>query len=193
MNKIKRSAPTSPSKASGSSQALKPRTSSSRSNSTPAPIHQVPLENQMIPRNPVEQYWAARALTAEALLKARTEHHRELHAMSVTEDMKRTRERSGLIKANEDKLIRMERLTWALLGIIVFLALFISTRQREPQRQHWLLPSHFTIPVLSPFTSVVEHEASIIGARIIIASLLITACLVYFVYRHWIVNHPRKS
>lgn len=44
----------------------------------------------MIPRNPVEQYWAARALTAEALLKARTEHHRELRAMSMTEDLKRT-------------------------------------------------------------------------------------------------------
>ncbi|KAF8911356.1 hypothetical protein CPB85DRAFT_651015 [Mucidula mucida] len=192
MNKIKRSAPSSPSKPSSSSQAVKIRSSSSRSNSTPAPT----LENEMIPRNPVEQYWAARALTAEALLKARTEHHRELRAMSMTEDLKRTRERSGLIKANEDKLVRMERLTWALLGIIVFLALLvvsISTRQREPQRQHWLLPSHFTIPVLSPFTSVVEHEASIIGARIIVASMLITACLAYFVYRHWNVNHLRKS
>lgn len=43
----------------------------------------------MTPRNRVEQYWAARALTAETLLKARTEHHREIRALSYTEDMKR--------------------------------------------------------------------------------------------------------
>lgn len=41
------------------------------------------------PRTSAEQYWAARALTAETLLSARVEHHRELRSLSYVEETKR--------------------------------------------------------------------------------------------------------
>jgi hypothetical protein len=41
------------------------------------------------PRTSAEQYWAARALTAETLLSARLEHHRELRSLSYAEETKR--------------------------------------------------------------------------------------------------------
>ena len=37
-----------------------------------------------------EQFWATRALKAEALLSAQQTHHRELKSMSYTQEVKRT-------------------------------------------------------------------------------------------------------
>ncbi|KIY71335.1 hypothetical protein CYLTODRAFT_346084 [Cylindrobasidium torrendii FP15055 ss-10] len=154
--------------------------------------------NDITPRTAIEQYWAARALTAEALLKARTDHHKEMRAMSYSEDMKRERERSNLMRANEDKLLRMEKLLWALFATIALLCLlvvYMGLRYNEPKpkHHHWLLPSHFTIPILSPFTSVVEHETSALGAKVIIPSVMVSALLFYAVYRHWIVAYLQRQ
>ena len=41
------------------------------------------------PQSAAEQYWATRALKAETLLSARTEHHRELKALVSSEAIKR--------------------------------------------------------------------------------------------------------
>ena len=41
------------------------------------------------PTTPAEQYWAARALTAETLLSARLAHQGELLALSAAEEEKR--------------------------------------------------------------------------------------------------------
>jgi hypothetical protein len=41
------------------------------------------------PRTTTEQYWAARALSAETLLVARLEHQRELRSLSYAEETKR--------------------------------------------------------------------------------------------------------
>ena len=55
------------------------------------PIEQMQpaLPGFLRPCSPAEQYWAARALTAETLLAAKTEHHKELKAMVYSEDVKR--------------------------------------------------------------------------------------------------------
>lgn len=37
-----------------------------------------------------EQYWAARALTAETLLAARADHYRELRTVAYSEELKRS-------------------------------------------------------------------------------------------------------
>lgn len=44
----------------------------------------------MQPKSTVEQYWAARALTAEALLSARVIHQNELSAMASAAEDKRS-------------------------------------------------------------------------------------------------------
>lgn len=41
------------------------------------------------PQTPGEQYWAARAIKAEALLSARLAHNRELRTQSMSEETKR--------------------------------------------------------------------------------------------------------
>ncbi|KAG7451539.1 uncharacterized protein BT62DRAFT_927248 [Guyanagaster necrorhizus] len=198
MNKLKRALPSSPTKTSSFSAvqvvgtSVSTKLSLDHSRTLPAP------QDDVTPRSRVEQYWAARALTAEALLSARTEHHRELRTLSFGEELKRSRERNTLIKVNEDKIARMEKLTWVLLGVIVFLAILIvyvsHLNQRRVQRtQHWRLPAHFTIPILSPFTSVVEHEVSVIGTKTITFSITVIACFAYFVYRHWLVSRIRKE
>ena len=57
------------------------------------PISQVvaaPIPKSVKPVTPAEQYWAARALTAEALLSVKTQHHEEMKVMAVVEETKRT-------------------------------------------------------------------------------------------------------
>jgi hypothetical protein len=51
---------------------------------TPSPIRTV-----LKPRSAAEQYWAARALTAETLLSARATHHKELKNLAYSEEIKR--------------------------------------------------------------------------------------------------------
>lgn len=91
MNKLKRAnqtivTTTEPTKASA---VTSHRSNASKIVATTSTVHPPSNEFDKTPRNAVEQYWAARALTAEALLKARTEHHRDLRAMTYSEDMKR--------------------------------------------------------------------------------------------------------
>ena len=42
------------------------------------------------PVTPAEQYWAARALTAEALLSVKTAHHEEMRVLAVEGETRRT-------------------------------------------------------------------------------------------------------
>ena len=48
-------------------------------------------------------------------------------------------------------------LSLLFLAIVVFYLLANLPRQRTPEATRWGLPHHFTIPVLSPFTSVVNR------------------------------------
>ncbi|KAF7366435.1 hypothetical protein MSAN_00900400 [Mycena sanguinolenta] len=139
-------------------------------------------------RSSSEQYWAARALTAETLLAARLEHHRELRSLSYVEETKRARER----EAHDARHARLERLILALLVMLLLLVLALlhlahksaSASTSRPRR----LPSHFTIPILSPFTSVVEHETSVIGSKTLGVFAFAFAGLAYFVFRHWLAR-----
>ncbi|KAF8557500.1 hypothetical protein OG21DRAFT_1505227 [Imleria badia] len=45
-------------------------------------------------------------------------------------------------------------------------------------------PSHFTIPILSPFTSVVEHETGVFGTKAVTIFVLVIGIAVYAAVKH---------
>ncbi|KAJ3535018.1 hypothetical protein NMY22_g6679 [Coprinellus aureogranulatus] len=129
---------------------------------------------EMQPYSAREQLWATRALKAEALLAAQESHHRELKTMTMSQELKRARELERLLVHHQEKHAYLEKLVMVLAGVILILVLVIiylathMTRHASKAQRHWLsLPSHFTIPILSPFTSVVEQETSVFSARVI--------------------------
>ncbi|KAJ7121018.1 hypothetical protein C8R44DRAFT_877329 [Mycena epipterygia] len=139
------------------------------------------------PRTNTEQYWAARALSAETLLAARLEHQRELRSLSYEEENKRARE----LAAHDARHAKLERLVLALLAmlLVVVLALLnLAHRDSSPVARGRKVPAHFTIPILSPFTSVVEHETSVIGSKTLAVFAFVLAGLAYFVFRHWLAR-----
>ncbi|KAH9054236.1 hypothetical protein EDB87DRAFT_1647711 [Lactarius vividus] len=144
------------------------------------------------PDSSAARYWAARAVTAEVLLTERSKHAHELRGVIHKEDAKRREEIAVLHGAHEARQRKME---WIVIGCIAVLAVDVlcllvthSSRASPPTPT----TSHFTIPVLSPFTSVVEHETSAWGARIIIPGLMIAATLAWGIFRHWI-SHKSLS
>ncbi|KAK1223468.1 hypothetical protein PQX77_013657 [Marasmius sp. AFHP31] len=151
------------------------------------------------PRSRNEQYWAVRALSAETLLSAKVEHHLEIRDLTRDQDERRTNEIATLAKAHDERLAKMEKLILLLIGALILFsaALFFvyvtsapSNPRHDPRSKSF---AHFTIPILSPFASVVEHETSAIGTRTIAAVSTVLAILVYFMFRHWMQNarHPR--
>ncbi|KAF9455672.1 hypothetical protein BDZ94DRAFT_1178921 [Collybia nuda] len=149
------------------------------------------------PTSANEQYWAARALTAEALLSAQEGHYHEIRNVASEEDAKRIREISMLMEQHKEKYAGLEKLVIALLAaicLLVALVIYLATHhtRHAAQRSRWSLPSHFTIPILSPFTSVVEHETSVIGSRTIIALFALTAGVAYLLIRHRMSHAPRQ-
>lgn len=143
------------------------------------------------PDSSAARYWAARAVTAEVLLTERSKHAHELRGVIHKEDAKRKEEIAVLHGAHEARQRKME---WMVIGCIAVLAIVVlcllvtHTRASPPTPT----ASHFTIPVLSPFTSVVEHETSAWGARIIVPGLMIAATLAWGIIRHWI-SHKSLS
>ncbi|KAL0946258.1 hypothetical protein HGRIS_012513 [Hohenbuehelia grisea] len=139
-----------------------------------------------LPRTPTEQYWAARAIAAESMLSARASHQQELRAASYREELKRSKDLAALSKANDEKHKSLERLVLILLACVVALisgVIFLAARAQhrvEVKRPWWTSPSHFTIPILSPFTSVVEQETSVVGSRVIAVLIISIACVGYF-------------
>ena len=64
---------------------------------TPIGYHPQPLLKSNVvvppivkPKTVAEQYWAARALTAEAVLSVKAQHHEELRQLTVIEHEKRS-------------------------------------------------------------------------------------------------------
>ncbi|KAF8178110.1 hypothetical protein K438DRAFT_1978075 [Mycena galopus ATCC 62051] len=147
------------------------------------PLQPLPLQ----PRTSAEQYWAARALTAETLLSARLEHHRELRSLSYVEETKRAVERA----AHDARHAKLEKLILALLAMLLLLVLallHLTHKSASASTSPHHKPAHFTIPILSPFTSVVEHETSVIGSKTLAVFALVFAGLAYFVFRHWMAR-----
>ncbi|KAJ6591265.1 hypothetical protein DFH09DRAFT_1026321 [Mycena vulgaris] len=138
------------------------------------------------PRSGAEQYWAARALSAETLLAARLEHQRELRSLSYAEESKRYRD----LAVHDARHAKLERLVLALLAavLLLVLALLQLAHAESPAARGRKGPAHFTIPILSPFTSVVEHETSVIGTKTLAVFAFVAAGLAYFVFRHWLAR-----
>ncbi|KAF8155534.1 hypothetical protein B0H34DRAFT_499275 [Crassisporium funariophilum] len=158
------------------------------------------------PLTVTEQYWAARALKAEALLEAQESHKKEVKSLGYAQDMKRERELSLLAKEHKEKHASLERLLVFLLILIALLVLLIiylathytrhSLLMQHNQQQRWwsaIGASHFTIPILSPFTSVVEQETSVIGSKTIGTLAAISACLAYMVFKIWFANQSNHN
>lgn len=141
------------------------------------------------PQSLTEQYWAARALKAETRLSSSIAHQRELRSLSSSEETKRLREIASLSTTHEWRQARLEKFVDFLLvcvGALMLSVIYLlaSSKRHESPVPRWRLPSHFTIPILSPFTSVVEHETSTIGTRSITVVVIILATFAYIIFRH---------
>ncbi|KAF9078379.1 hypothetical protein BDP27DRAFT_1309500 [Rhodocollybia butyracea] len=150
------------------------------------------------PRSPSEQYWAVRALTAETLLTTKQKHHREVQSVTLVQESKRATDVAQIAKIYDDRLMKMERLLAILMGILFLFTLFmlishISLAHKPSRAGRGSQWAHFTIPILSPFASVVEHEVSVIGSRTITSVCLIIAGLAYFLFRYWISRSKTRS
>jgi len=150
----------------------------------------------MQPKSTVEQYWAARALTAEALLSARVIHQNELSAMASAAEDKRLAEIAALQRSYDGRHRKLEKLVAVLLACLVAFVsavLYIASQNvHRASSTRLMLPSHFTIPILSPFTSVVEHETSIINTRLVAICLVMLSVLAYACFRYWLTQASRR-
>ncbi|KAI0293877.1 hypothetical protein B0F90DRAFT_1821770 [Multifurca ochricompacta] len=148
------------------------------------------------PDSSIAHYWAARAVTAEVLLAERHKHTDELRSVMYGEDVKRRTEVAALQEVHEEHQKKMERmvlccvaaLAITIFGLLVTHVLHTPTPLTSTRRT----ASHFTIPILSPFTSVVEHETSAWGARIIVPALIIVSTFAWGVVRHWMTRGSRR-
>ncbi|EPQ51776.1 hypothetical protein GLOTRDRAFT_117780 [Gloeophyllum trabeum ATCC 11539] len=140
------------------------------------------------PQTEAEQYWAARALVAETLLYTKAAHNEEVRQIITSEEVKRSREISDLRKMYKKGQTKLEIFILVLLGILFtgFSLLLFLLVKSDTQQQPSRAPAHFTIPILSPFTSVVEHEMSTMSFRTTSCLLLFGCILLYAIYRHWI-------
>ncbi|KAJ3904581.1 hypothetical protein F5879DRAFT_989095 [Lentinula edodes] len=146
----------------------------------------------LYPHSKSVHYWAARALTAETLLAAGIEHSENLQNVTYGPQT----EIAQLTKLYDERLAKLEKLLITLLGVlftITFLTFFSQLtlihggRKDTSTRSQW---AHFTIPILSPFASVVEHEVSVVGSKTIIGLGLVISGLAYLLLRHDGRNRP---
>ncbi|OAX37137.1 hypothetical protein K503DRAFT_771802 [Rhizopogon vinicolor AM-OR11-026] len=136
------------------------------------------------PRTIIEQYWAARALVAETVLSTRVQHQKEVAEVRLGEEEKRTKEIAALVRANEQRQGRLEKFVAVLVACLVVL-FFVVLRILLYDSQKTKGASHFTIPILSPFTSVVEHETGIISTKSVTIFIVVLGILSYATFRHW--------
>ncbi|KIK97947.1 hypothetical protein PAXRUDRAFT_824413 [Paxillus rubicundulus Ve08.2h10] len=149
------------------------------------------------PRTKVEQYWAARALVAETLLSARVQHQGELTGMRLAEEEKRATDIAALVYANDRRQNKLERFLViivaclvVLLGSVVYVMIIMITPAHTAK--HKSSPSHFTIPILSPFASVVEHETGVFGTKAVIIFVLVIGVVLYAALRRQLSRWPTR-
>ncbi|KAH6917870.1 hypothetical protein BKA70DRAFT_1088124 [Coprinopsis sp. MPI-PUGE-AT-0042] len=156
---------------------------------------------RMEPLTAREQYWATRALKAEALLEAKELHHREVKSISFSQDMKRSRDLTLLLQQHEAKQASLEKVLLVLGAVIAVLVLIIiylsihhARHASKVQRSSWLtgLPNHFTIPILSPFTSVVEQETSVLGTKAIAIIVIVSGAVIFLAFRQWLSSRELR-
>ncbi|TFK53000.1 hypothetical protein OE88DRAFT_1330090 [Heliocybe sulcata] len=141
------------------------------------------------PQTEREQYWAARALVAETLLSQESHHHEEIRRVISLEELKRSREISEIrtiYDRGQTKLEAFIMVLLAILAIFTFLTLGVVLKGHSEQKGLHKPSAHFTIPILSPFTSVIEHEMATLSFRTIACFTLFGSLLLYAIYRHWV-------
>ncbi|KAF8903953.1 hypothetical protein CPB84DRAFT_1677667 [Gymnopilus junonius] len=161
---------------------------------------------KMQPLTVAEQYWATRALKAEALLVAQENHKEEVKRLEHVQEFKKEREFKMLAQEYREKHAALEKLLFVLalliillIAVIIYLATHYtrhSMLMQHKQHERWwsaIGASHFTIPILSPFTSVVEQETSVIGSKLIGTLAAVIACLAYLAFRHWLKRKPMPN
>ncbi|KAI0761393.1 hypothetical protein BD413DRAFT_476225, partial [Trametes elegans] len=76
---------------------------------------------------------------------------------------------------------------WVVLGSLVSFGaslLYLLFHQAStPRPSRWLGPVHFTIPVLSPFASVIEHETSAVNVPLVAISLFAAGLFAFLWFR----------
>ncbi|KAF8875306.1 hypothetical protein BD779DRAFT_1476129 [Infundibulicybe gibba] len=133
------------------------------------------------------QHWRTRALTAEALLAAQHTHTSELRAVLAAADAKRQSEVASVAREYEARYAGMERAFYILAAtLLTVLALAAYALHKRPTPSRAAM--HFTVPILSPWTSVVEHETSVVGAKALIGLALVGAGLLYLVARRCVAR-----
>jgi len=144
----------------------------------------------VIPRTITEQYWAVRALVAEVKLSERARHYGEMVHLTREEEVRRHTTLDAAHRLHEARVARLEKIIGVLILAFVAVGVLLGYRSSSPSSNKSAWP-HFTIPILSPFTSVVEHEVSAIGFRAIAIFIIVSGLVVYMLVRHRISARPR--
>ncbi|EIW53169.1 uncharacterized protein TRAVEDRAFT_52305 [Trametes versicolor FP-101664 SS1] len=79
-------------------------------------------------------------------------------------------------------------MVWSLLGTVLAASsalLYFLYRHTVPAgaASRWLGPLHFTIPILSPFASVIEHETSVVNVQLVAVLLFAAASFAFLWFR----------
>ncbi|KAI0324104.1 hypothetical protein GY45DRAFT_1331923 [Cubamyces sp. BRFM 1775] len=125
----------------------------------------------------VEHYWALRATRAETMAAAQTNQQREMSALAASWDEKRARDLAELNARFSHQFAMHEKMMWMILGTLISVVaalIYLLVRSCAPaaSSSRWLPPLHFTIPILSPFASVVEQETSAVNVPLVALLLL---------------------
>ncbi|KAJ8474817.1 hypothetical protein ONZ51_g6957 [Trametes cubensis] len=150
------------------------------------PVYYISLLQQCItsPANVItrsvtamEHHWAMRATRAEAMYAAQTDRQREISTLSASMEERRARDMAELNARFSDQFAKHQQMMWMILGTMIsvvatLMYLLVRTCAPAASSSRWLPPLHFTIPVLSPFASVVEHETSAVNVPLVALLLL---------------------
>ncbi|EJD01871.1 uncharacterized protein FOMMEDRAFT_168473 [Fomitiporia mediterranea MF3/22] len=165
----------------------------------PASVHQTANMNTYYssyvpaPMTETERYWAYRAIVAETKLA----EHKGLRTDNL-ERMKEELRRQSMAdlahKYHEERVLRLERLAIGLISTIILITLVLLFRhqgQSDDKHSKRSFRPHLTIPILSPFTSIVEHEEASLSFRMTAALLITLGILAYGMFRYWLQHRPR--
>lgn len=126
-------------------------------------------------------------MATETVFSQYARHQRELTQVRLAEEERRTKEIAALVHANEKRQHNLERF---MMALVMFLAYMLwrdsvtSSLSSERRRS----ATHFTIPILSPFTSVVEHETGVLGTKAIVVLVLALFLVIWFAFRRWFAS-----
>lgn len=140
-----------------------------------------------------EHYWTTRALAGESLHSMHLQHQYELQCVVAEQERKRERELTMLAESQKQADRRRENFMMTLLigmFITLLMTLHVAGRATQPPPPNKWLSTHFTIPILSPFASVVEHEASIVGTKVLSVCVIVFGAVAYASLRYWL-SRPR--